>query len=87
MIASVTGIGWITAAGMECGRKADSFSMPTGNLPKITGTVVFGKPYKHFGRMDEYSRLGLAAIAFALKDAGLEKWKKKRDIGIIASTV
>ena len=37
--------------------------------------------------MDEYSRLGLAAIAFALKDAGLEKWKKKRDIGIIASTV
>ena len=87
MIASITGIGWVTAAGMGCGRKSDTFSMPTGNLPKITGTVVFGKPYKHFGRMDEYSRLGLAAIAFALKDAGLEKWKKKRDIGIISSTV
>ncbi len=87
MIASITGIGWVTAAGMGCGRKSDSFSMPTDNLPKITGTVVFGKPYKHFGRMDEYSRLGLAAIAFALKDAGLEKWNKKRDIGIIASTL
>jgi len=87
VIASITGIGWVTAANMGCGRKSHSFSMPAGNLPQITGTVVFGKPYKHFGRMDEYSRLGLAAIAFALKDAGLEKWKEKRDIGIIASTV
>ena len=80
MIASITGIGWVTAASMGCGRKSDSFSMPADNLPKITGTIVFG-------RMDEYSRLGLAAIAFALKDAGLEKWNKKRDIGIIASTL
>ena len=37
--------------------------------------------------MDKYSRLGLAAIAFALKDAGLDKWEKKRGIGMIASTV
>jgi len=37
--------------------------------------------------MDIYSKLGLAAITFALKDAGLDKWKKKRPIGIIASTV
>jgi len=87
VIASITGIGWVTAAGMGCGRKSDSFSMPAGNLPKITGMAVFNKPSKQIGRMDEYSRLGLAAIAFALKDAGLEKWKKKRDIGIIASTV
>ncbi|MBW1821354.1 MAG: beta-ketoacyl synthase, partial [Deltaproteobacteria bacterium] len=87
MTAAITGIGWVTAAGMGCGRKSDSFSMPAGNLPKITGMAVFNKPSKQIGRMDEYSRLGLAAIAFALKDAGLEKWKKKRDIGIIASTV
>ena len=87
MTAAITGIGWVTAAGMGCGRKSDSFSMPAGNLPKITGIAVFNKPSKQIGRMDEYSRLGLAAIAFALKDAGLEKWKKKRDIGIIASTV
>ena len=87
MIAYITGIGWVTAAGMGCGRKSDSFSMPAGSLPKITGMAVFNKPSKQIGRMDEYSRLGLAAIAFALKDAGLEKSKKKRDIGIIASTV
>jgi 3-oxoacyl-[acyl-carrier-protein] synthase II len=87
VIAYITGIGWVTAAGMGCGRKSDNFSMPAGSLPKITGMAVFNKPSKQIGRMDEYSRLGLAAIAFALKDAGLEKWKKKRDIGIIASTV
>jgi 3-oxoacyl-[acyl-carrier-protein] synthase II len=87
VIAYITGIGWVTAAGMGCGRKSDNFFMPAGSLPKITGMAVFNKPSKQIGRMDEYSRLGLAAIAFALKDAGLEKWKKKRDIGIIASTV
>jgi len=87
VIAYITGIGWVTAAGMGYGRKSDSFSMPAGSLPKITGMAVFNKPSKQIGRMDEYSSLGLAAIAFALKDAGMEIWKKKRDIGIIASTV
>ena len=37
--------------------------------------------------MDKYSRLGISAIAFALQDAGLDKYKEKRNIGIIASTV
>lgn len=37
--------------------------------------------------MDEYSKLGLGAIAFALKDAGLDEWAEKRNIGIIASTI
>ena len=87
MIVYITGIGWITAARIGCGRNFVNFSMPKGQLPKLTSTDVFKKPYKHFGRMDKYSRLGLAAIAFALKDAGLEKWEKKRNIGIIASTV
>jgi len=87
VIAYITGIGWVTATGIGCGRNFDNFSMPEGPLPKLTSTDVFKKPYKHFGRMDKYSRLGLSAIAFALKDAGLDKWEKKRNIGIIASTV
>jgi len=85
-MAYITGIGWVTASGIGCGRNFDSFSMPKGRLPKLTSTDVFKKPYKHFGRMDQYSRLGLAAIAFALKDAGIDTWEKKRNIGIIAST-
>jgi 3-oxoacyl-[acyl-carrier-protein] synthase II len=36
--------------------------------------------------MDPFSRLGLVGIAFALRDAGLEEWREKRPIGLIAAT-
>ena len=61
--------------------------MPPGRLPEIPRKAIFEQPYQHFGRMDRFSRLGLAAIAFALKDADLEKWTRKRNISIIAATV
>jgi len=86
VIAVISGIGWVTAAGMGCGKDHDSFSMPNARLDAIERKSVFNRPDRNFGRMDEYSRLGLAAIAFALRDAGLEQWHTKRDIGIIAAT-
>lgn len=85
--AHITGIGWVTAAGMGCGRDHEQFAMPHGPLPEIDPSELFKKPYPNFRRMDAYSRLGLTAIAFALKDAAMEKWTCERDIGIIASTV
>ena len=87
MKALITGIGWVNSTGMGCGREHRRFEMTAGRLPGITRPAIFEKPCQRFGRMDRFSRLGLAAIAFALKDAGLEKWTRKRDIGIIASTV
>ena len=84
---NITGIGWVTAAGMGCGRDYESFTMPWGPLPEINPSDMFKKPYPNFRRMDEYSRLGLTAIAFALIDAGLSEWTRERNIGIIASTV
>lgn len=87
MEAHITGIGWVTTISMGCAKAHDNFIMKDGQLPHLTPRSVFDKPYPHFGRMDDYSRLGLAAIAFALKDAGLNEWAEKRDIGIIASTV
>ena len=83
----ITGVGWVTASGMGRGRGQNDFAMTRGRLPKVARKSVFDRPHKHFGRMDEFSKLGLAAIAFALKDAGLNEWSEKRDIGIIASTV
>ena len=85
--AKITGIGWVTAASMGCGKDHESFTMPYEQLPKITAAAVFDESYPHFRRLDEYSRLGLAAIAFALKDAGLVEWTERRNIGIMASTV
>jgi len=86
VIADITGIGWVTAAGMGTVKNNDRFAMPNSQLPNITIDSVDDRVYPYFRRLDEYSRLGLAAISFALKDSGLNEWKEKRDIGIIVST-
>ena len=87
MKTAITGSGWVTPTTMGWGRNHDRFEWQKGELPDITRKTVFEEPYPHFGRLDRYSRLGLSAISFALRDAGLDKWTQKRDIGIIASTL
>ena len=87
MKALITGIGWVNSSSMGCGREHNCFEMATGSLPEITRKAISEEPYQRFGRMDRFSRLGLGAIAFALKDAELQTWTRKRNIGIIASTV
>ena len=82
----ITGIGWVTAASMGCGRDHENFAQPYGQLPEINPSDLFKKPYPNFRRMDKYSRLKLTAIAFALLDAGLSEWTRERNIGMIAST-
>jgi len=86
MDAYICGIGWVTAAGFGWGQRGDDFSMPGTPLPPLTRKDVFPEPNQRFGRMSEYAKLGLAAIAFAMRDAGLESWTAKRPIGVIAST-
>ena len=44
-----------------------------GPLPRLSRKDVFLRPFPRFGRMDNYSRLGVSAISFALRDAGLER--------------
>jgi 3-oxoacyl-[acyl-carrier-protein] synthase II len=85
--AYITGIGWVTTTGMGCAKDHNHFAMTDGQLPHVDPGAVFDKPYPQFRRMDEYSGLGLAAIAFSLKDAGLDEFEEKRNIGIIASTL
>lgn len=87
MKALITGIGWVNSNTMGCGREHRGFEITPGRLPRITREVISDAPYQRFGRMDRFSKLGLGAIAFALKDAGLEKWNYKRNIGIVASTI
>jgi len=82
----VTGIGWVGAAGMGTGRGSAPFSLPPGNLPHISRHEVFPDPDSRFGRLDAFSRLALAGVALALRDAGIEKWTEPRAVGIAAST-
>lgn len=83
----VTGISWITAGGNGTGGNNDSFEFTDGTLKDISGIEFPPNPVFRKGRLDRYSLLGLQTVTNALNDAGLYDWDKKREIGIIASTV
>ena len=83
----ITGVGWILVGNMGRGRKDADFRMTPGELPAMSRKAVFESPYPRFGRMDEFSRLGVSAIGLALKDAGLDAWTAKREVGIVVATV
>lgn len=80
------GIGWVSGAGFGWGSQGGDCSFPDLPLPALTRKDVFAEPNQRFGRMSEYAKLGLTALAFALRDAGLESWSAKRAIGTVAST-
>ena len=82
----VVGIGWITSQGPGRGREAREFSLTSGPIPPVAMEDVFPEPNFRFARLPQYSRVGLAAVAFALRDAGMEHWKAKRSAGIVASS-
>lgn len=86
MLAEITGIGWVTAGGTGFTKAHEGFALQKGKLPEIKPETVFSMPCPYFRRMDAYSKLGLTAIALALKDADLDRWTEKRNIGIIVST-
>ncbi len=86
MRAEVLGIGWVTAAGMGRGRQAAPFALCPGELPPVARKDIFAEPDLRFGRLDGFSRLGLAAIALALQDAGLDAWTEKRPVALAAAS-
>ena len=83
----ITGVGWVNTAGAGQGRQARFTAGGDGPMPKLSRKDIFSGPFPRFGRMDGYSRLGVSAISFALRDAGLAEWTGLREIAIIASTV
>ncbi len=83
----VVGIGWVTAAGFGQGRRGDRFLWGAGRLPTITRKHVFTDPRPHFGRMDGYSKLGVAGVAMALYDAGISRFEATEGAALVVSTV
>lgn len=82
----IRGIGWVDAAG--CGNGRSSVIAPAwgGNVPIPSRKDIFDQPDMRFGRLDDFSRVGLAAITYCLRDAEREQWQQKRPIGMIAAT-
>lgn len=88
MSAFITGAGWVTAGGKGMAGNHDPFDPAEGSLPVLDLRAPFANhAFKRYGRLDRFSRLGIMGAAYALRDAGLDAWEEKRDIGIIISTV
>jgi 3-oxoacyl-[acyl-carrier-protein] synthase II len=83
----ITGVGWVNSTGTGQGKQTVFSPGSNEGRLKISNKGIFDKPVPRYGRMDEYSRLGLTAITLALKDAELDQWTEMRAIGVIASTV
>jgi len=86
MEASIIGIGWVTGEGFGWGSQGGECTFCELPLPLLSRKDVFPEPNQRFGRMSDYAKLGLAALAFALRDAGLEAWSEKRPIGVVAAS-
>lgn len=67
--AEILGIGWVTPASMGRPGHVHKFETPK-EMFRLSGKSVLDSPYKAFGRMDPFSKLGFSAIAFAMADAG-----------------
>jgi len=83
---AVTGLGWVTPKGIGRGRDHTSLPGGQGPIPSPTRKTAFHGPFPRFGRLDAYSKIGLTAIALALQDAHRDRWEKKRNVGLIASS-
>jgi len=86
MNCKLCGFGWVAVDGLGVGSSGEFNGFGDGQLNPVTRKDLFDRPDRRFGRMDEFSRLGLAAITFALRDAGIEEWQQKRHIGVLADT-
>ena len=86
MKVNVIGGGWVTA--ITWGRMTDGLKpiLAAGDplIPPVE--EIYLSPPVRYRRFDSYCRIGCAAIALALKDAGMDRAERTRPIGIIAST-
>jgi 3-oxoacyl-[acyl-carrier-protein] synthase II len=86
--AVITGVGWVNRTGRGQGRQnVFQPGLGEGRGLELSAKGILDKPVSRYGRMDDYSRLGLLAIALALKDAQLDQWTEMRNIAVMASTV
>jgi len=83
----ISGIGWHTASGCGAGRSNRELPLLQGEVTIPKGKDIFSEPDKRFGRLDPFSKIGLAAAAACLRDGGREQWSEARPMGIVAASV
>ncbi|MEA2059563.1 MAG: beta-ketoacyl synthase N-terminal-like domain-containing protein [Thermodesulfobacteriota bacterium] len=90
--ANILGVGWVDPSSMGRPGHLHKFETPE-EMFRLSGKFVLNTPYKPFGRMDQFAKLGFSAIAFAMTDAGIspvESGKSgqslKRSLAVIAES-
>src|SRR6185369_15319482 len=87
MAISILGTGWITSKGYGMVNLCEEHLFASEEtLYTVAKNGIFTRPVKNFGRLDRLSRITLAAVYLALKDAGIESSpESKQDIGIVGT--
>ncbi|GAB4554828.1 MAG: hypothetical protein Tsb0017_07370 [Geothermobacteraceae bacterium] len=86
MKARIVGCGWVSQHGAGRGREGLLKLEPGTVLSPPERRIAFANPDMRYGRLDDFSKLGLTGIALALQDAGATDFNEKRPIGLIAAT-
>lgn len=87
MAISVLGAGWISSKGYGTVNLCEEYLFAQEEtLYTVAKSGIFNRPVKNFGRLDRLSRITLAAVSLALRDAGIDSSPDcKKDIGIVGT--
>jgi 3-oxoacyl-[acyl-carrier-protein] synthase II len=87
MAISLLGTGWITSKGYGTINSCqEHLFTPEETLYTVARNGIFNRPVKNFGRLDRLSRITLAAVSLALRDADIDSSPdSKKDIGIVGT--
>jgi len=69
--AAIKGMGWVVKSSMGWPGHIQ-YAQNSEHLPALSGKSVLGSPYKPFGRMDNFSKIGFSAIFFAMSQAKID---------------
>jgi 3-oxoacyl-[acyl-carrier-protein] synthase II len=86
MILNVISGDWVTAVSYDRMTDGTRPVLAAGEPLIPPAESIYTRPPVRYRRFDDYSRIGCAAIALALIDAGLDRAESPRPIGIIAAT-
>lgn len=84
---SVISAGWVTSKGFGTLRCSYEHLFSEGeSIYSAAKSSIFTRQVRNFGRLDRLSRITLATVALALKDAGIDSSpENKMNIGIIGT--
>lgn len=87
MKVSIIAAGWVTSLGYgTLGSGVENLFSAGETIYSAAKSTIFSRPVRNFGRLDRLSRITLATVALALKDAAIDSSPaNKINIGIIGT--